>query len=64
MDLTVILKIALVGFVTAVVGMVLKRAGKDDVATLVSIAGLIVALSVLANSVFELYDTIGGLFDL
>ncbi len=64
MDLTVIFKIALIGFVSAVVSMVLKRADKEDVASLVSIAGLVVALAILANSVLQLYDTISGLFEL
>lgn len=64
MDVAVILKIALIGIVTAVAGMLLKRAGKDEIATVVSVVGLIVALVMMLDSIVQLYDTIQSLFDL
>ena len=64
MDITVILKIALVGIITAIAGMLLKRAGKDEIATVISVVGLIVALLMMLDSVVQLYDTIQSLFDL
>ena len=64
MDVSVILKIALIGIITAVAGMLLKRAGKDEIATVVSVVGLIVALVIMLDSVVQLYDTIQSLFDL
>ncbi len=44
MDIMIIIKIAIVGIITAIAGMLLKRAGKDEIATVVSIVGLVVAL--------------------
>lgn len=40
MELTVIFKIVAVGLVTAICGLVLKRAGREEIATVVSLVGL------------------------
>ena len=64
MDVTVILKIAIIGIITAIAGMLLKRAGKDEIATVVSVVGLVVALVMMLDSIVQLYDTIQSLFDL
>lgn len=64
MDLTVILKIAAIGIITAVACMLLKRAGKDEIATVVSVVGLILALVIMLDVIVQLYDTIQSLFNL
>lgn len=64
MDVAVILKIAAVGIITAIAGMLLKRAGKDEIATVVSVVGLIVALVMMLDAVVQLYDTLQSLFNL
>ena len=42
MDLSIIFKIAAVGLITAVINQVLKRADKDEIATIVTLAGLVI----------------------
>ncbi len=64
MDIAIILKIATIGIVTAIATMLLKRAGKDEIATVVSVVGLIVALVLMLDVVVQLYDTLQDLFDL
>ncbi len=64
MDIMIILKIVAVGIITAIAGMLLKRAGKDEIATVVSVVGLVVALIMMLDSIAQLYDTLKGLFDL
>lgn len=64
MDLTIILKIAAVGIITAIAAMLLKRAGKDEIATVVSVVGLVVALIMMLDVIVQLYDTLKSLFDL
>lgn len=64
MDLTVIIKIAVVGIITAIACMLLKRAGRDEIATVVSVVGLIVALIMMLDTVVQLYQTLQSLFDL
>lgn len=59
-----IFKIALIGLVTAVASILLKKAGKEDIANLVSIAGLVLALILVIDMVIQLFDTIISLFDL
>ena len=64
MDIAIILKIAAVGIITAIAAMLLKRAGKDEIATVVSVVGLIVALVMMLDVIVQLYDTLRFLFDL
>lgn len=56
MEIDIIFKIAGVGFLTAIINAILKKAGKDDITTFVSIAGMIIVLVMVL-------DMIGGLFD-
>ena len=64
MDVTIILKIALIGIITAIACMLLKRAGKDEIATVVSVVGLVVAPAMMLDTIVQLYDTLRSLFDL
>ena len=51
MDISLIFKIALIGLVTAVASILLKKANKEDIANLVSIAGLVLALILVIDMV-------------
>ena len=64
MDVSLIFKIALIGLVTAVASILLKKANKDDLANLVSIAGLVLALILVIDMVIQLFDTLISLFNL
>lgn len=64
MDIVIILKIAAVGIVTAIASMLLKRSGKEEIATVVSVVGLVIALVMMLDVVIQLYDTLQSLFDL
>lgn len=63
MDIMIIIKIAIVGIITAIAGMLLKRAGKDEIATVVSIVGLVVALIMMLDTIAQLYETLKALFN-
>ncbi len=56
MDVSIIFKIAGVGILTALVNMVLKKSDKDEIATLVTLTGLVIVLLIVL-------DMVGGLFD-
>lgn len=62
MDIAIILKIAAVGIITAIATMLLKRSGKDEIATVVSVVGLVVALVMMLDVIVQLYDTLQALF--
>ena len=56
MEIDIIFKIAGIGLITWVINSVLKKADKDEIASFVSIAGLIIVLSIVL-------DMVGGLFE-
>ena len=62
MGIEIIFKIAAVGILTAVVNQVLKYAGKDEIATLVTLAGLIVVLLMIVGMINQLFTTVKDMF--
>lgn len=64
MDVLIILKIAVVGIITAIATMLLKRAGRDEIGTVVSVVGLAIALVMMLDALSQLYDTLKILFDI
>ncbi|MDO5539475.1 MAG: stage III sporulation protein AC [Eubacteriales bacterium] len=64
MSVNIIFKIAAVGILISVISQVLKHSGREDQASLASLAGLILVLFWLMPYVYELFDTIKSLFAL
>lgn len=64
MSVNIIFKIAAVGILISVISQVLKHSGREDQASLASLAGLILVLFWLMPYVYELFDTIKNLFAL
>ena len=62
MDISLIMKMAGVGIIVTVVCQMLTKAGRDEQATYVSLAGIIVALMFLVGAVGELFDLIKDVF--
>ena len=57
-----IFKIVSIGIVVAIVCQILNKAGKDDLAMLASLAGLIIVLLIVLDQLKELFDTVKTLF--
>ena len=64
MDVTIILKIAGVGLLTAVINQILKKADKEEITTFTTLAGLIIALAIVVEMVFNLFGSLKTIFDL
>lgn len=64
MDIQIIFKIASVGILTAVINQILKYAGKDEIATLTTLAGVVVVLFMIVDMISDLFETVKGLFSL
>lgn len=64
MDLSILFRLATLGILTALVNMLLKKSDKDDIATLVNLAALILALLTVLDMVAGLFDNIRSLFEL
>ena len=63
MDIGIIFKIAGIGIIIALMCQILKKSDRDDIATLVAIAGLIIVMMLVINMIGELFDTIKSIFD-
>ncbi len=64
MSIDIIFKIAAIGILIAVITQILKKSDRDDIATLVAIAGLIIVLTLVINMISELLDSIKTIFNL
>ena len=62
MDISLILKIAGVGVIVTVICQILSKAGRDEQATYVSLAGIIVALMLLLGEIGELLEAVKDVF--
>lgn len=64
MNVDLIFKIAAIGILVSVLNQVLSRSGRDEQATMVTLAGLVVVLMLVVQEISELFDLIKALFDL
>jgi stage III sporulation protein AC len=64
MDVELIFKIAAIGIIVSILNQVLTRSGRDEQATMTTIAGLVVVLIMVAQKIAELFDLVKMLFDL
>ena len=62
MTVDIIFKIAAIGILITVITQVLKKSDRDDVATLVSVVGLVIVLTLVVNMVSELFETVKNIF--
>ncbi len=63
-SIDLIFKIAAIGILVAVLGQLLTRAGKDDIALMVSIAGLIIVLLMVVDLISGLFESVKSIFGL
>ena len=64
MDISVIFKLAAIGILITVVCQLLKKSDRDDIATVVSIVGLVIALTIAVTMIGDLFATIKEIFQL
>ncbi len=64
MDVDLIFRIAAIGILVSVLNQVLTRSGRDEQATMVTLAGLVVVLMLVVQEISELFGLVKVLFDL
>ena len=64
MEIGILFKMAAIGIVITVICQILKKSDRDDIATLVSIVGLIIVLAVVVGMVGDLFGQIKDIFQL
>ena len=64
MDISVVFQIAAVGILVAVLNQVLKQAGREEQATMTTIAGILVVLFWVIHYVSQLFTEVQTVFNL
>lgn len=62
MDITLILKVAGIGILVSTAYILLSRSGREEMAMLVSLAGVILVLLMIVNEAANLFETIRNVF--
>ena len=63
MDIDLIFKIAAIGIIVSILNQVLSRSGREEQATMTTLAGLVVVLMMVAQKVYDLFELVKSLFD-
>lgn len=63
MDIDLIFKIAAIGIIVSILNQVLSRSGRDEQATMTTLAGLVVVLMMVVQEIADLFDLVKRLFD-
>ena len=64
MDVDLIFKIAAIGILVSVLNQVLSRSGRDEQATMTTLAGLVVVLMLVVQQISSLFELVKDLFGL
>ena len=64
MDVDLIFRIAAVGILVSVLNQVLSRSGRDEQATMTTLAGLVVVLVMVVQQISDLFDLVKNLLGL
>lgn len=64
MDVDLIFRIAAIGILVSVLNQVLSRSGRDEQATMTTLAGLVVVLMMVVQQISGLFDLVKDLFGL
>lgn len=63
MDIDLIFKIAAVGIIVSILNQVLVRSGREEQATMTSLAALVAVLMIVVQRIAELFDMVKTLFE-
>ncbi|MCQ5028911.1 stage III sporulation protein AC [Flavonifractor sp. DFI.6.63] len=64
MDVDLIFRIAAIGILVSVLNQVLSRSGRDEQATMTTLAGLVVVLMMVVREISDLFELVKTLFGL
>ena len=64
MYIDLLLKIAGIGILIAVLHQVLTKAGREDQAMMISLAGIVIVLTVVVKEISSLFETVRTVFNL
>lgn len=62
MDINIIFKIAIIGIIVSIINQVLVKAGKEEIAMMTTLAGLIIVLIMVIDLLGQLFNSIKSIF--
>lgn len=62
MEIDLVFKIAAIGIIVSIFNQVLSRSGREEQATMTTLAGLVVVLMIVAQEIAKLFDLVKQLF--
>ncbi len=63
MNVDLIFRIAGIGILVAVISQLLKQTGRDEIATITAIAGLVIALLMVIDLIGTLFESVRRVFE-
>lgn len=63
MEIDLIFKIAAIGIIVSILNQVLSKSGREEQATMTTLAGLVVVLMIIAQEISDLFDLVKRLFE-
>ena len=64
MSIAGVFKIAGIGILVAIICQLLKQTGRDDMAMLAALSGLVLTLSMVADLIGDLFENVRRIFEL
>jgi stage III sporulation protein AC len=64
MNIDLLLKIAGIGILIAVLHQVLTKAGREDQAMMITLAGMVIVMTVVVKEISSLFETVRTVFNL
>lgn len=64
MSVDLIFRIAAIGIIVTVLSQLLNKAGREEIATMLTIAGLVIVLFMMIDLISDLFNSIKQVFDL
>ena len=62
MDIDLVFKIAAIGIIVSILNQVLSRSGREEQATMTTLAGVVVVLMMIAQKIADLFVLVKSLF--
>ena len=62
MDIDLIFKLAALGIIVTVLSILLSRSGREEQATMTTLAGLVVVLMIVVEKIADLFSLVKDLF--
>ena len=64
MNVDIIFKIAAIGILISVINQILTRAGREEMAMMTTLAGVVIVLLMVINMIDQLFNSVKSIFQL